>query len=66
MTTPDRKPRCRVEHLKNRNPCENEALDEFGICLHHLREISDYWGGVRASLIEQFPGLARILAEDQP
>lgn len=36
MTTPERKPRCRVSDRK-RNPCPNEPVSEFGLCLRHLQ-----------------------------
>lgn len=35
MTTPERKPRCRMlDRLSNR--CSNEQLSDYGLCAHHL------------------------------
>lgn len=56
MTTPERKIRCRVTSVPLRNPCPNPALDEFGVCLKHLEEISAHWADCLAAVAEQIPG----------
>jgi len=63
MTTPERKLRCIVHPLPLRNPCPNEALDELGICLHHLEKFHDHYRDVVASVIEQYPEMRGLLAK---
>lgn len=36
--TADRKPRCRVTSRRTKDPCPNEAISDFGMCLTHLQE----------------------------
>lgn len=51
-----RQVRCRVLALQLRNPCSGEALDDLGVCLHHLEEITLHWCDRVAHLIGQFGG----------
>ncbi len=64
MTTPERKPRCLrlVVSKGGKNPCPNEALDDYGLCLKHLREAAGHWASIVADAVGQFPALERILS----
>ena len=63
---PERKVRCRVGSRVKRDPCPNEALDDFGVCLHHLKTISDHWADLLASAVEHFPALRQLITDDEP
>jgi hypothetical protein len=60
---PSRKPRCRMND-RHRNPCPNPSLNEFGVCLRHMRETADEWKRVKDEATAMFPTLRRILDED--
>jgi len=64
VTPIERKPRCLrlVVGKHGKNPCPNEALDDYGLCLKHLREAAEHWASIVADAVEQFPGLGRILS----
>jgi len=49
----NRKVRCRVDSRITRDPCANEVLDEFGVCLHHLESVAAHWAGIVGELIGQ-------------
>lgn len=62
MTTPSRKPRCRLtDRLGNR--CPNEALTDLA-CLKHTRQIAEEWQQLVANAVEQYPRLGDLLNDD--
>lgn len=63
---PERKVRCRVESRTLRNKCPNEALDDFGVCMPHLKTISDHWADLLASAVKHFPALRQLITDDEP
>lgn len=48
---------------QHRDPCPNEALTEFGLCLRHLREAAGEWQRVRDAAAAQFPSARKVLGE---
>lgn len=50
----DRKIRCRMND-RRRNPCSNEALTDFGVCLTHLQETHAEYEAVLSEAIGRHP-----------
>lgn len=51
-----RKPRCRILSRRTSDRCSNEALDELGICLRHIEEISAHWADIVGAIIDRLGG----------
>lgn len=62
MTTPDRKPRCRMTDRK-RNPCPNPAVSEFGLCLRHLQEAHAEYGVLLEEASARHPAGRRLTGD---
>jgi hypothetical protein len=56
MTTPERKPRCRMTD-RLRNPCPNEAIfEDPAVCLAHTEAITLAWCDRVGELISRLGG----------